>query len=166
MAHWRTMLKSENFCAADLWDDKTEQYLRIAVKIVKVAQGEVVGKKGRKKGMPFLWLTDRQGRELRAPFGANATNATTISNLLGTPDAKRWSGRWIGLYVTKVDGPDGMVDAIRIHPKPIETSPGVVAAPGEQRDARSEPATDGDTRPPTEDEQREILERERQEFGR
>lgn len=119
MPHWRTLMKQEWFCAADLWDERADKYATAAVKIVKVTQGEVVGKKGRKKGMPFLWLEDRSGQPLRAPFGANSTNATTISQVLGTEDYKKWIGQWIGLYVTKVDGPDGKVDGIRINPKPV-----------------------------------------------
>jgi hypothetical protein len=126
MAHWRTMMQSENFCAADLWDDGKGEYRRAIVKIVKVAQGTVVGQKGRKKGMPFLWLEDEAGKALRAPFGANVTNATTISQVLGTPDAKHWVGKWIGVYVTKVDAPDGMTDAIRIHPKPVQPRTGAI----------------------------------------
>lgn len=123
-AHWRTMVQSENFCAADLWDESKGEYRRAILKIVKVGQGQVTGQKGRKKGMPFLWLEDEQGKAVRAPFGANPTNCTTISNVLGTPDAKKWPGQWIGMYVTKVDSPEGLVDAIRIHPKPVSPRTG------------------------------------------
>lgn len=119
MAHWRTMMQSENFCAADLWDDAKSDYRKAIFKITKVAQGTVVGQKGRKKGMPFLWLEDESGKAQRAPFGCNVTNATTISTVIGTPDAKRWPGNWIGMYVTKVDAADGPTDAIRIHPKAV-----------------------------------------------
>lgn len=135
MPHWRTLMQSENFCAADLWDERADKYATAAVKIVRVAGGEVVGKKGKKKGMPFLWLEDRNGNAARAPFGANATNANTISAVLGSADYKKWVGQWIGLYVTKVDGPDGLVDAIRINPKPV---PDEFKSPG-QKSAAPQP---------------------------
>lgn len=124
MAHWRTMVQSEHFCAADLWDDAKNEYRRAKFKIVKVAQGTVVGQKGRKKGLPFLTLEDVNGKAQRAAFGANPTNCTTISNVLGTPDARLWVGKWIGLHVTKVDSPEGLVDAIRVHPKPVDPAQG------------------------------------------
>lgn len=135
------MMQSENFCAADLWDDANGKYRQAIVKITKVAQGTVVGQKGRKKGMPFVWLEDEGGRAARAPLGLNATNATTVTSVLGTPDAKKWVGGWIGLYVTKVDAPDGMVDAIRIHPKAVQPRTGKGDAPkGDQQP----PAADAD----------------------
>jgi hypothetical protein len=155
MAHWRTMVKSDYFCSADLWDEIAGEYKKLAVKIVKVVQGEVVGEKGRKKGLPFLHLEDKAGKPMRAPFGANPTNCTTIGSVLGTPDVKRWPGQWIGLYVTKVDGPHGMVDAIRVHPKPIDVS-------GGKDSAKPSDAPSGE---PTEDEKRAIAERERKEAG-
>jgi hypothetical protein len=154
MPHWRTLVKSEWFCAGDLWDDSIGEYARVAFKITKVTQGEVVGKKGRKKGLPFLWLEDKAGNPTRAPFGANPTNCTTIGTVLGTSDYAKWIGQWIGLYVTKVDGPDGMVDGIRIHPKPIEFKSG---------SAKTSAASDGEM---SEDEKRLALERERKESGR
>lgn len=118
MPHWRTMVQSENLCAADLWDEQADKYQSAVVKIVKIAQGTVVGQKGRKKGLPFLTLENRRGKTLRAPFGANPTNCTSIASALGTVDLKKWIGQWIEMYVTKVDSPEGLVDAIRIHPKP------------------------------------------------
>lgn len=146
MSHWRTMVQSEHLCSADLWDEKGETYRNAILKIVKVAQGTVVGQKGRKKGLPFLTLETRFGKLMRAPFGANPTNCTSISTALGTPDAKKWPGRWIELYVTKVDSPDGMVDAIRIHPKaPAEPTK---AAPPPNSPASEAPSdmTDADRR--------------------
>ena len=117
MSHWRTMVQSEHFCAADLWDESAGKYQNAIVKIVKVTQGKVTGQKGRTKGLPFLSLENRRGKPLRAPFGANPTNCTSIGAALGSPDVRNWIGKWIELYVTKVDSPEGMVDAIRIHPK-------------------------------------------------
>jgi len=124
------MVQSEHFCAADLWNDKLEKYENKIFKIVKVAQGEVKGEKGRKKGLPFLTLEDVDGKPQRAPFGANPTNCTAIANALGSPDAKKWPGNWIGLYVTKVDSPSGLVDAIRVAPKRVQ--------PGDQKRDESE----------------------------
>lgn len=117
MPHWRTLVQTEYYCAADLWDEKAEKYRDGIFKIVKVIQGTVVGEKGRKRGLPFLLLENRHGEPLRAAFGANPTNATSVESAIGSPDYKRWLGRWIHMYVTKVDSPKGIVDAIRIHPK-------------------------------------------------
>lgn len=119
MAHWRTMVQSEYFCAADLWNDQLDKYENKIFRITKVAQGEVKGEKGRKKGLPFLTIEGVDGKPTRAPFGANPTNCTAIATALGTPDAKKWVGQWIGMYVTKVDSPKGLVDAIRIHPQRV-----------------------------------------------
>lgn len=120
MAHWRTMVQSEHFCAADLWDDAKGEYRKAIFKITAVKQGTVKGEKGRKKGLPFLSLEDVSGKAQRADFGANPTNCTTIEQVLGTADAKKWIGQWIGMYVTKVDSPSGLVPAIRIHPQRVE----------------------------------------------
>lgn len=132
MPHWRTLVQSEYFCAADLWDDATDQYRKAIFKITKVVQGTVVGDKGRKRGLPFLWLEDVNGKEQRAPFGANPTNGTFIEQALGTGDYKKWVGQWIGLYVTKVDSPKGLVDAIRVHPQRVPS-------PGQKGERKSEP---------------------------
>lgn len=127
------MVQAEHFCASDLWDDAKGEYRKSIFKIVKIAQGTIVGQKGRKKGLPFLTLEDAGGKVQRAPFGANPTNCTSIANALGTPDAKKWVGCWIGLYVTKVDSPEGLVDAIRVHPQRVQP-------PGQKpADQKSEP---------------------------
>lgn len=177
MPHWRTLMKSEFLCAADLWDDRADKYVSLVVKIVKVAGGEVTGDKGKKTERPFLWFEDRSGRALRAPFGANSTCSTTISQVLGTEDYKRWIGQWIALYVTKVDGPKGKVDGIRINPKPVpdEYKSPATQASGQKSPTSSAPApAAADTPPPrvdvggtpmTPEEIREALERERKEFG-
>jgi hypothetical protein len=117
MAHYRTMLTSDNLMAADLWDDRTERYGEWIVKIISVAKGEVVGEKGRKKGMPFIRIANQQGREHPKPLGLNATNCETIRSLVGSPDVKRWPGLWITLYVTQTDSKDGKRDCIRIRPE-------------------------------------------------
>lgn len=129
------MVQSEHLCAADLWDEKEERYRNAILKIVKITQGTVVGQKGRKKGLPFLTLMNVRGNLLRAPFGANPTNCTSIGVALGSPDMKHWPGKWIELFVTKVDSPEGMVDAIRIHPKPPED-------PTKGSDPKTTPAAD------------------------
>lgn len=165
MPHWRTLVKSEWFCAGDMWDDAAGDYARAAFKIVKVAQGEVVGKKGKKKGLPFLWLEDKTGKPTRAPFGANPTNCTTIGTVLGTSDYAKWIGQWIGLYVTKVDGPEGLVDGIRIHPKPVQFKEGAVPATTSTTNTAASTATAA-AGEMTQDEIREIAERERKEAGR
>lgn len=142
MAHWRTMVQAEHFCASDLWDDVKGEYRKSIFKIVKVAQGTVTGQKGRKKGLPFLTLEDSSGKTQRAPFGANPTNCTAISNALGTPDAKKWVGSWIGLYVTKVDSPEGLVDAIRVHPQRVPAPGQKSEPPKPAEEPKTEPAAE------------------------
>lgn len=171
MAHWRTMVQAEHFCASDLWDDAKGEYRKAWFKIVKVSQGTIVGQKGRKKGLPFLTLEDLSGKVQRAPFGSNPTNCTTIGAVLGTPDAKHWIGKVIGLYVTKVDSPEGLVDAIRIHPKAYEAPKGepksAPPADAPSSGAAPAPTTQSSVSPAmTEEEAREIAMRDRAEAAR
>ncbi|MGE0547588.1 MAG: hypothetical protein AB7O24_04400 [Kofleriaceae bacterium] len=164
MAHWRTMVQSEHFCAADLWDDARGEYVKAVLKITKVAQGTVTGQKGRKKGLPFLTLEDVNGRKMRAEFGANPTNCTAISTALGTPDAKKWVGQWIGLYVTKVDSPEGQVDAIRVAPKRLDP-PGQSSGPKSQPPPSAPPKateTQASSSPPDAEELELIAARDRE----
>lgn len=147
MAHWRTMAKSENFCAADLWDQAGGAYRSGVVKIVEVREGEVVGQKGRKKGMPFLTLENKAGKRARAPFGANPTNCKSITAVLGTPDVTKWVGKWIELVVQKVDSPEGMVEAIRVSPR----------APNVDAKQTTEPAS---SEPPLSDADKKAIEME------
>lgn len=139
MGHWRTWMESEYFCSADLWDEANEKYRNVIVKIVKVAKGQVRGDKGRKKSTAFLWFEFEDGTPARAPFGSNSTNNTTIETVTGQGDPKRWPGCWIGLYVTKVDSPNGPVPAIRVHPKPVQPRIGQKSTPP----AASSPPADG-----------------------
>lgn len=118
MAHYRTYLTSDNLMAADLWDDKAEKYTEWIVEIISVAKGEVVGEKGRKKGMPFVKIKDARGREHPKPLGLNATNCDSVAMLAGSPDMKRWPGTRVTLYVTKTDSKDGKRDCIRMRPEP------------------------------------------------
>jgi hypothetical protein len=135
------MVQSEHFCAADLWDEEAGKFQNAIVKIVKVTAGKVTGQKGRTKGLPFLTLENRRGKVLRAPFGANPTNCSSIGSALGSPDVKNWIGRWIHLYVTKVDSPEGMVDAIRIHPKaPADPTKNTTEAAGKTEKQELAPA--------------------------
>jgi hypothetical protein len=118
MAHFRTMLSSENFSAADLWSEQSQKYGEIVVEIVKVSKGEVVGDKGRKKTMPMAQLRSaKNGQVIPKQLGLNATNCRTIASLAGSPNTEKWHGLWISLYVTKVDVGREMTDAIRIRPE-------------------------------------------------
>lgn len=143
MAHFRTMLKSEHFSAADLWSEKGERYVEINVQIVDVKQGEVVGEKGRKKGMPFItMLSEKTGQRIPKALGCNATNCDSIAFLAGSPDLKRWPGVWLTLYVTKVDLGKGQRDAIRIRPKspkPRSTQPPPETGAEQQAEPTPEP---------------------------
>jgi hypothetical protein len=118
MAHYRTMLSSENFCAADLWSEQGQKYAEIDVEILAVRRGEVVGEKGRKKTMPMATLRSlRTGKTIDKPLGLNATNCRSLASLAGTPNTEKWHGMLITLYVTKVDVGRESTDAIRIRPE-------------------------------------------------
>lgn len=139
MAHFRTMLTSDNFSAADLWSEKAEKYVEIDVEIVSVRKGEVVGEKGRKKGMPFITMkSGKTGQVIPKPLGCNATNGDSIAALAGSPDVKRWPGVWITLYVTKTQMGKGMRDAIRIRPSSPRARS---SAPAPSTGAEPEPQT-------------------------
>jgi hypothetical protein len=114
MPHYRTMLTSDNLCAADLWDEDKQQYREVVVQIDHVKKGEVVGEKGRKKGMPFAHFKNtRTGK----PLGLNATNCKTLASIAGSPNVDKWRDLWITLYVTKTEVGRETVDAIRIRPE-------------------------------------------------
>lgn len=117
MAHYRTMLTSDNFMAADLWDEADKKYRDAVVQIVTVKKGEVVGEKGRKKGMPFVTMKNARGNALSKPLGLNATNCATLTSIAGSPDTDRWVGLWVTLYVTKTDAGAEKRDCIRIRPE-------------------------------------------------
>lgn len=117
MAHFRTMLTSEHFCAADLWSEQAERYVDINVQIIAVSKGEVVGEKGRKKGMPFIEMrSEKTGKPIPKKLGLNATNCDTVAAIVGSPDVKRWPEQWLTLYVTKTEMGREQRDAIRIRP--------------------------------------------------
>lgn len=121
MPPWRTMMKSDNLTAADLWDEATGKYREADVQIESVRAGEVVGEGGRKRGMPFVTFAKKQ-----KPLGLNSTNARTISTLVGSEDTNRWKGQWITLFVTKTKIGNDVVDCIRIAqkaPTPAKAEP-------------------------------------------
>lgn len=118
MAHWRTMITSDNFSASDLWDEKAERFREITIQIVKVEKDEVTGEKGRKKTMPFVTMRDQRGSVHQKRFGCVATNCESISELAGSPDMKKWPGTWLTMYVTKTDVGNKKKDCIRIKPPP------------------------------------------------
>jgi len=105
--------------SADLWDDKREAYAEAVVQIEKVTQGTITGENGRQDKMPFAYFAGKQ-----KPLGLNATNCKTLTALAGTPNAGKWSGLWITLYVIKTTDKKGdQVDAIRIRPKLAKEEP-------------------------------------------
>jgi hypothetical protein len=112
------MLTSEHFCAADLYSEQNEKYIEIDVEILGVKRDEIVGDKGRKKGMPFITMRSlRSGKEIPKALGLNATNCETIASIAGSPDVKRWPGKLITLYVTKTEVGKATRDCIRIRPE-------------------------------------------------
>lgn len=160
MPNVMTMFKSAlHLTASDLYDDKSDSFREAVVEIERVTPGEIVGEKGRKDGMPFVYFKGKN-----KPLGLNKTNTKTIIRLTGTFNHEKWIGVWLTLYVAKVDGKEGEVHAIRIRPK--------LAQPrtGEQKSAPpSAPANTAPEQPArelTEDEKREIERREAAEPAR
>lgn len=138
MPHYRTMLTNDNLCAADLWDEQAQRYREATVQIADVRKGEVVGEKGRKKGMPFAYFANtRTGK----PLGLNATNCKTLAHLANSPNVEKWKGLWITLFVTKTDVGRETVDAIRIKPE-LAQPPAQKSEPPPQK-----PTGDRDTKP-------------------
>jgi hypothetical protein len=131
------MLTSEHFCAADLWSEKSQKYAEVDVQIVAVAKGEIVGDKGRSKGMPFVTMKSaRTGENIPKRLGLNATNCKTVASIAGSPNTDKWKDLWITLYVTQTEVGRERVDAIRIRPEAAK-------APSRKRDA---PMSDDDKR--------------------
>jgi hypothetical protein len=61
-------------------------------------------------------------------LGLNYTNAAKIAELTGSEEYQDWIGTSLKLYVEKVKGPQGMVDAIRIFPELPQATPQAQAA--------------------------------------
>ena len=152
MPHFRTMLTSEHFCAADLYSEKLEKYVEIIVQIVSVKRDEVVGDKGRKKGMPFITMRSaKTGDIIPKRLGLNATNCETIAAIVGSPDVKKWPDAWITLYVTKTEVGKGMRDCIRIRPEAARppgktSSPSDTTKPADPEPTPAAELTDADKR--------------------
>lgn len=128
MPPWRTMMKSDNLTAADLWDEREGKYLNFVLQIDSVKAGTVVGEGGRERGMPFVTFA-----RAKKPLGLNSTNARTISTIVGSEDVNRWKGQWIELFVTKTKMGKDVVDCIRVAPtapKPPEQAPAKEPARG------------------------------------
>jgi hypothetical protein len=152
MPHYRTMLTSEHFCAADLYSEQRETYLELDVEILEVRKGEVVGEKGRKKGMPFITMRSiRSGRTIEKKLGLNATNCETIKSLTGSPEVNRWLGQLITLHVVETEMGREKRDAIRIRPTAPQGQ-GPTMAPPPLKNALNEPPiqirTTGASQPP------------------
>jgi hypothetical protein len=77
----------------------------------------VVGEKGRKKDMPFVYFKGK-----KKPLGINATNGATIARLAGSPKTERWHGLAITLHVIVTDVQGEPRDAIRVRPKAARAS--------------------------------------------
>lgn len=121
MPHYRTMLSSVNFCAADLWSEQKQRYMSVVVEIVEIKKGSVVGEGGRKRDMPMATLrSGKTGKLIEKPLGLNATNCKTLSTLAGSEVTEKWCGLWIGLFVIKTTVGREQVDAVRISPERMQ----------------------------------------------
>lgn len=174
MPSWRVLRVSDKWLtASDLFSMKEERYFEVDCEIVSVSQGEANQPGSDKvKKLPALTLRSlRTGKELPKPLGLNATNGLTVEQLAGTDDYKRWPGVKLTLFVL----PDVRFGrerrpAIRIRPEPppLPSSGPKSAPPPASPPPVTEPPRGyhGEPPPMTDDEKRELLERERRENQR
>lgn len=137
MAHFRALFTSAEFMtAADLYDEKTDTFREVTVTIARIAQVQLVGKKGKKDGRPGLYFKESKSGK---PLGVNATNGAAISNVVGSPDMKDWIGKQIRIGVDMVDiRGEGIRPAIRVRPFRADQQRAVRPAPVEADEARTE----------------------------
>lgn len=125
MPHWRTFVSNDWFTAADLYDEKSEVFGEVVVKIDSVKGGELVGEGGRKTRRPIVTFSGPSGRPFK-PLAVNSTNAKAISAIAGSEDTNRWVGALVCLFVTKTRDPQGggQINCIRVKPGPQKPSQG------------------------------------------
>lgn len=123
MPHYRTMLSSTNFSAADLWSESGQRYGTIVVSFESFKKGTVVGEGGRSKDMPFATMrSQRTGELIPKPLGLNATNCKTLSSLTGSENVDKWIGPLFQLVVVDTTVGRERVKAIRIAPEIMKAS--------------------------------------------
>lgn len=138
MPPWRVYKKNDAYLSSgDLWDERVNDYRSVVVQIERVAQGEVVGEGGRKKGMPFVYFVGA-----KKPFGMNSTNAETVTSIVGSDNTDRWKGQWIELFVTQTMVNKERRPCIRVAP----TAP-VPPADKQQNKAEQKPPADAPKEP-------------------
>ena len=107
MPHWKSMTDSEWLFVWDLGG--VERH----VQVDRVIGATLTGQKGRKTKKPCVYF-----KGVEKPLALNATNAKTITAIVGSPDTDKWLGQWVTLYPATTQDPDGQtVDCIRIRPK-------------------------------------------------
>lgn len=113
--HYKTLMDNKYLGAWDVPRD-------LVVTIDHVEGGELISTNGKTQRKPFLFFRGQQ-----KPLVLNATNAKTITKLIGTPNCSEWIGKQITIYADKTKmGPD-VVDCIRVRPV-LPVAPKAVAA--------------------------------------
>jgi hypothetical protein len=108
----------------------------LVVRIDSCVRGEKVGQGRQAKRKEILHITDQHKRQWSLVCGS--TMCKTIERMYGEND-DNWPGKYITLFRTTTDSPDGQVPCIRIRP---ERPKGKASA------ASAEPNPDDDGRDP------------------
>lgn len=128
-----------------------EKTFRIAH--VEPFRGEIrgAGTKAAKK-QPKLSLETAKGTPIELPLLLNKTNAAVIARLYGNNPFK-WVGKYITLFPSTTDSPQGTVDCIRVRPQvPQSKTKAGAGAVAQSSDSQPAPAADYEREPGDDDE--------------
>jgi hypothetical protein len=114
--HWKKIHNPDYIGAYTLME--TGQPVDLVVKIKSVSQRDVKGEDGKAEQCMVAELYNQK------PWVLNATNAKTLTKILGSPFIEDWAGRSITLFVAKIRAFGETVDALRVRPQlPVITLP-------------------------------------------
>lgn len=104
MSDYRTMF---DYLYLRAWDLDGQD---VTVTIEKVEAGEIEGKEGEIKRMPFVYF-----KGVPKPLGINKTNGKSVAGMYGT-DVRKWVGKRLTLYPTTTQFQGEQKECIRIRP--------------------------------------------------
>ena len=105
--HWKK-LTNPNYLGAYALDDAED----LIVTIKSAGMETITGEGGRKDEGTVIHFEDGV-----KPMICNATNAKTITKVLGSPYIEDWIGGRIALYIEhNISSPQGLVDGLRVRP--------------------------------------------------
>jgi len=101
--HYKRLMNTDYIGAYSLDEGKD-----LIVTISSVAQDEVTGDGGKKESLIVAQLKDQK------PFIINATNAKSITKVIGSPYIEDWSGKSVTLFVSTTRLGKDMVECLRV----------------------------------------------------